>query len=282
VLQDEVRQKSTASFWWVSWRIEEFLMFEKAFEQAKLHARDKYPEEMCGFVIDGEFVKVDNAADDPATHKTDGTCACRLCAFRIGVADTVNLLPKAQMVLHSHPNGPAYPSKSDMEGQFRTALPWGVICVNESSANDPEIWGDSLPIEPLIGRDFLHCVRDCYSLIRDTFRLGSEELKRLDVTADWPFDPVVLKDFARDDGWWAGDDDLYSDYFQEAGFVEIDGKNLKPGDCFMLKIRSNKFNHAGMLIADDLILHHLPNRLSRREPSGIWSRAAEKWVRYVG
>ena len=26
--------------------------YEKAFEQAKKHARDKFPEEMCGFVVD--------------------------------------------------------------------------------------------------------------------------------------------------------------------------------------------------------------------------------------
>lgn len=256
-------------------------MYSKAFDQAKDHARFTFPEEMCGFVIGGEFIAVKNNAADPSEH-VEELCTCRLCTFVISAEDTIKLLPQAQMVLHSHPNGNAFPSKMDMEGQMLTGVPWGLVSLDEDRIGNFEIWGDSLEIAPLLGRNFTHGIRDCYSLIRDTFRTGKDKLKQMEITSDWPFDPITLINKPRGDGWWAGEDDFYSAHFREAGFVEISREDARAGDCFMLKFRSEKFNHAGVLISNDLVMHHLPNRLSRREPAGAWARAAERWLRYVG
>lgn len=255
---------------------------KQAFEDAKKHARAVYPEEMCGFVVDEKFIPVQNIARVPDGNHVEENCECRLCTFKISEIDTIKWLDKAEMILHSHPNGPVYPSKQDMIGQMATNIPWGVVALDEDRMGEFECWGDSLPIAPLLGREFMHGIRDCYSLVRDCFRLGREELKAQEITDSWPYDPITLLDMGRDDGWWNGEDDFYAQHFEKVGFKIIQRDEVRPGDCFLLKIRSEKFNHAGVLISNDLIMHHLPSRVSRREPSGVWARAAERWLRYVG
>ena len=140
--------------------------------------------------MNGEYIPVRNQAADPAVHDEESnTCPCRLCSFKISSADRAKHLGSAQMILHSHPNGPVFPSRPDMEGQIATAVPWGIIALDEERIGDPEIWGDQLPVVPLLGRSFMHGIRDCYSLIRDTFRLGREGLAEQDISQNWPLDP---------------------------------------------------------------------------------------------
>ena len=55
---------------------------------------------------------------------------------------------------------------------------------------------------------------------------------------------------------------------------------VKPGDVFLAKVRSNKLNHGGVMTSDGRILHHLPHRLSSRENSSLWARGAHLWIRY--
>lgn len=255
--------------------------FSDAFEAAKLHARQQYPAESCGLVVDGVYIPMTNAAWDESEHK-DQDCSCRLCTFRISKIEMTPYLGRIQMILHSHPDSPIFPSRSDMEGQIASGVPWGVVSLDESRISDFEVWGDQLPIAPLLGRQFLHGIRDCYSTIRDTYRMGHDALKQAGITSEWPFESTILREVPRDDAWWDGDDDFYNILAGPYGWEEISGADASPGDVFLSKIKSNKFNHGGVLISKDLILHHLPGRMSRREPSGIWARAAGRWLRYTG
>jgi proteasome lid subunit RPN8/RPN11 len=258
--------------------------FKEAYEQARRHARDLYPEEACGFIVKGEYVPVKNVASDPKSHVDDpDACTCRKCCFRVAKKDVAKYLPDADMFLHSHPDGPLYPSRTDMQSQISMGIPWGIIALDEERIGQPEIWGDTLPIQPLVGRTFLHGIRDCYSLIRDVYRLGRERLALDDITREWPFDPIYLADKPRDHAWWEMDLDYYETEPGKWGFVPIAQHEAQPGDVFLASIRANgKINHGGVLLSNDLILHHLPQRVSRREPAGIWARHAAKWVRYVG
>lgn len=257
-----------------------------AFNDAKAHARAQFPKESCGVIAGGKYHALENVAKDPSEHQKDNeSCDCQLCSFRIDpsvyASFAAGLSGEFQFVVHSHPNGPFYPSRADMESQKQTAVPWAIIALDAERAGDPVIWGDSLPIEPVIGRQFMHGVHDCYSLIRDCYRLGKHELVKQDIL-DWPFEPTTLMDMPREDAWWDGDADLYMENFLKAGFMEIDAQDATPGDVFLAKIRSDKYNHGGLLIGNDLILHHLPSRLSRREPAGLWGRQAGVWLRYIG
>lgn len=250
-----------------------------AFEDAKVHARAVYPEESCGLIVKGSYIRCENIALDPKNHIDDPNCGCRLCAFEIDPKVYVEHADHIDVVVHSHPNGPFYPSKADMEGQLATGKPWAIIPLDEDRvAEKPVIWGGEIP--PILGREFMHGVTDCYAIIKDCYALGKDKLAEQGIL-DWPHDPIELPEFPRQDAWWEGEDDLYDQNFGKAGFVEVKDAP-QPGDVFLMKIRSSKNNHAGLLIGDGLIVHHLPSRMSRREPAGLWGRQAAKWLRYKG
>ncbi len=242
----------------------------KAFDAAKAHARAEFPKESCGLIIDGEYVPCTNAAEDPTKD------------FFIAPQEMQRYLSSnIEMIVHSHPGGPYFPSKADMEGQARSAVPWAIIVLDaERIADTPVIWGTEVPLLPILGRPFVHGVADCYSLVRDTFRLGKDKLAEQGI--EWPYEPIDLYDLPRDDNWWTLGDNFYVDHYAKQGFREIPMEEARPGDAFLIKIRSSICNHAGVLIGGDQIIHHLPMRMSRREPAGIWGRAAEMWLRYEG
>lgn len=259
---------------------------KKAFDDAKAHARAQFPKESCGVIAGGVYYELKNVADHPSTHEEDNEhCDCQLCSFRIDPAAyapfAAGSAGELQFIVHSHPNGPFYPSRADMESQAQTNVPWAILALDEERVGNPIMWGDDLPIAPLVGREFMHGVHDCYSLIRDAYRLGKDELAKQNVL-DWPFEPLKLMDMPRQDSWWDGDADLYMENFVKAGFRQITVDEARPGDVFLMKIRSSKFNHGGLLINDGLVLHHLPSRLSRREPAGLWGRQAGVWLRHQG
>jgi proteasome lid subunit RPN8/RPN11 len=257
--------------------------FDAALDAARLHARDKFPEEACGLIVDFAYIPCENTAANVAVHDGENPdCPCKLCAFRIAPTVYLRHAGKIQAVVHSHPNGPDYPSASDMRGQESSALTWIIIPLDEARFAQPVVWGGAAPVAPLLGRTFRHGVTDCYDLIHDAFAAGKDALASEGIEG-WPFDPIHLPTYPREDGWWEGGRaNFYEEEPEKIGFVEINMSEARPGDVFLCKIRSDRLNHGGLLIGNGLILHHLPNRLSRREPAGLWAYSAEKWIRYVG
>lgn len=254
--------------------------FALAFEDAKEHAREVFPEESCGLIVAGRYIRCQNIAEPARNHiEEDENCACRLCAFEIDPKVYLTYGDEIDMIVHSHPNGPLYPSRADMEGQLLTAKPWAIIALDEERvAVNPTIFGHKIP--PLLGREFMHGVTDCYAIIRDAYALGKDELAKQGING-WPHDPIALPEFPRTDAWWEGEGDLYEENFRKAGFEEVKD-TPQPGDVFLMSIRSSKLNHGGLLVGDSLIVHHLPSRMSRREPAGLWGRQAAKWLRFKG
>lgn len=200
---------------------------------------------------------------------------------RLETGQTIASGHDVQALVHSKPDGEAWPNEDDMRRQMEACVPFGIVSTNGTDVSTPVFWGDGLPITDLIGRSFVHGVWDCYSLVRDAYRLGSRGMSAQGMS-DWELPPVMLSEFPRSDNWWSSDQDLYADNFKEQGFKIIDMEEARPGDAFISKIRSDKLNHAGVLVADNTILHHLPGRMSRRESAGMWARFAEFWIRYTG
>jgi len=259
-------------------------LYQDAIQAAKAHARAEYPREACGLIVGTRYLACENLAEPVEAHREgDDECPCKLCAFVIDPKVYQQQLVTGQLkaVVHSHPNGPFFPSRSDMLAQVNSGVTWAIIALDEERIADPVVWGGDVPIPPMVGRRFLHGVTDCYSLIRDAYALGKDALAEQGIE-EWPFPPIKLPEFPRDDDWWNRGFNLYDEGSAEVGFVEISSHEAKPGDVFLGQIRSDKNNHAGLLIGGGLILHHLPNRLSRREPAGIWGRHATKWIRYRG
>jgi cell wall-associated NlpC family hydrolase len=155
-----------------------------------------------------------------------------------------------------------------MLGQQRMVLPWGVVICNRYGSGTPFWFGDQVPMQPLKERTFRHGVTDCYALVRDWFKV---------------YRKVALPDLARDWEWWDTEENVLLEHFHEFGFIEIERSELKWGDCVMGKvgvIGSNVTNHCGVYLGEDQILHHLPNRPSRIDMLGPWSKIITHYCRY--
>lgn len=254
-----------------------FMFSDEVIAAARAHARAEFPAESCGLVVNDAYIPCRNVAADPLED------------FEVDKNDQARALTQGrlQAVIHSHPFVPKTkedqpmlcPTKSDMEGQFLTAVPWAIVPLSAEVFFKPVIWGTG-EIPPLLGREFVPGVTDCFSLIRDLYRLGREECAKQDI--DWPFPPIDFADVARDPAWELNGENMYIDNFAKWGFVEISFSEARAGDVFLIGINHDTLNHAGVLIGNNLLAQHLPKRLSRREPAGLWARGATKWLRYAG
>ena len=251
-----------------------FTLSAMAENDARAHALADYPREACGLIVDGLYVPCTNIAAEP------------LANFKIAGVEILARTKgkRLEAIVHSHPTANAAPSENDMRAQLGAALPFVIVPTNGETCGTTVMWGDGVAIPDLVGREFMHGVTDCYSSVRDFFRLPGDVLEAQGFPRP-AYEPFTLPEVPREDGWWGrpGEpgEDLYTKGFEPNGFVRISHSEARPGDGFLCRIRSEQLNHAGVLVSNDLIFHHLPGRLSRREPAGIWARSAEVWVRRV-
>ena len=248
----------------------------QAIADFKTHALREYPKEACGFIVSGEFIAVENAAVNP-----EDTFLMTPQAW--GAAQTHG---KIEAVVHSHPDGIDAPSRADMEQQIATALPWGICIATKDDVGDPFFFGGQLPIEPILlpsgapnpKRFFRHGVWDCYSLIRDYYRLHMG---------------VALREFPRDWEWWCGDDAMYEAGFPLAGFKTIQLSMIKEGDVLLGRTSSSmkQVNHGGVYIGGPYqqFVHHLTGALpvdhsrpARLSSVVTWRSHITHCLQYVG
>lgn len=222
------------------------------------HARECYPEEMCGYISNNEFVPVKNTHPNPVEHfRMDPTC-----------------LDKAEAIIHSHTYDcnsaidMRTPSVDDVSQQRATGIPWFIVGVTERHISPP------LNIEPdldapLLGRKFIHLTSDCYTLIRSYYK---QELN------------ITLPEFGRDYNWWEDDYEdgnpvsLYDKHFEAGGFYEVD--KPQKHDLVIMRILSRVNNHGGVCLGDGNMIHHMVNRLSTKEPLHKWRKYATTYLRH--
>lgn len=171
-------------------------------------------------------------------------------------------------VCHSHVYLPATPSMADRVSAARTGVPWLIVAWPTGQA---EVLEPNAFDAPLVGRPFVHGVLDCYSLIRDYYRM---ELG------------IALPNFPRADEWWLAGGDLYRQHFADAGFVQVAGSEfdaglLQPHDVLLMQVASPVLNHGAVYLGDNTILHHCAHQLSSRGVyGGFWRRATGMVVRH--
>ena len=157
-------------------------------------------------------------------------------------------------VFHSHVLMPPTPSQADLVACEKSALPWYIYNAQLDS------WGGCEPSgykAPLIGRQWVWGVTDCWTLVRDWYaETWGLQLK------DWQR-PLKAEDFVRSpmfDGCWA-----------KAGFRELrSDEDLQVGDAVLMSIGDPGLNHVGVYLGDQMLLHHLSGRLSSRDLYGEW------------
>ena len=233
------------------------------------HAAEVYPSECCGVIVNKEYIPCRNISD----HKDQ---------FEIHHEDLVKVedLGEIQAYVHSHPNASARASEIDLIQIELHQKPWVICAYPDVEFQMYEPCGYKAP---LVGRNYIHGMQDCYSIVRDFYE---RELG------------IKLIDFEREDAWWESKDNksLYLDGFGEAGFVEV--SDMQYGDVLLCRVgRTEHVNHAVIwlgnqtelkseqtesCVGSSIILHHPYGRKSVREVFGSqWQERVAKVVRYA-
>ena len=249
-------------------------MFEGQRKAMDAHAVEAWPRAVCGAILrtdDGlDYRPVFDIANNSRQHFRLGPDALATHEADLGeLAAVVYSHPcsadtESDMLLHT-------PSAAQMREQLRLAVPFGILVCRPERVIDRFWFGDPCPVEPLLGRPFRHGVWDCYSVVRDWYRLEQD---------------LVLPEFPRDWNWWVHGLDMYSQGFEKVGFQLIDREDAGPGDAALFRIRARVPNHAAVLEDDEWLVHHPGStwpfdvtRVSHLDRVSRWERFATHWLR---
>lgn len=213
---------------------------------AQAHADACYPNESCGLVIQQGrkliYVGVTNDHPDPRNFFT-------ISAKNMEAARALGEIVR---VIHSHPDcSGAVISDMDEVIMNELEIPFGILNWPFTEYNEYQPFA-----VPLLGRPFVLGSQDCYGLIMDWHK---------------QFD-IHLTDFRLPRPWWEEEDgpNLYVDNYEAVGFQLVE--QMTPGDMVVMQIQASKPNHAGILLPDGYMLHHLYGQLSCRDFFGSYFR----------
>ena len=233
-------------------------MNEKVLASIFKHAEECYPKECCGLIVMIRRKQYYRPCRNITTHQG---------SFVIHPEDYAEAEDSGDIlkVVHSHCNQNAKPSQADLVGCEKSGLPW--VIVSWPTKQVQEFKPDGYQA-PLIGREFVYGIIDCYTLTQDYYRneLGIEL-------------PVMDR---PTNGWWNRGENFYLDNFEKAGFIET--AQLEKHAVILMQVSSPVPNHAAIYLGDNnIILHHLQNRLSCREVyGGYWQKNTWSILKYAG
>ena len=228
-------------------------------DAALKHAKEQDPRESVGVLI----VIKGKEQYYPCNNLSTYSQQC----FILDPKDYVkaDALGEITAIVHSHPVTPPSPSQADKVSCEQSGLKWHIV--NPKT----ETWGYCEPTgykPPLIGRQWVWGVTDCWSLVRDYYK-EQHNIQLLDYER-----PTTPQDFL--------DNPLFEQYAERTGFRQLNkDEKLQKGDVLLMSILHPTLNHVAIFLGDE-ILHHLADRLSTREPYNEWLlKCTGKRYRYV-
>ncbi|MBN5322950.1 C40 family peptidase [Serratia marcescens] len=219
-------------------------MRQKTIDEILTHAQREFPNECCGVLAQRgrveRYFPCRNRSAEPAEH------------FELDPAGYVAAEDWGEVVaiVHSHPGDGAttQPSELDQLQCDVNELPFVIASWPEGDIRTIYPRGD----RPLVGRQFVLGHADCWSLIMDYYRQEHG---------------LILPNYSVERHWWEEGENLYMDNWHDCGFREFDGAP-QAGDMVIMQLSAPVPNHAGILLGDNMLLHHLYGQLSQRVPYG--------------
>lgn len=103
--------------------------------------------------------------------------------------------------------------------------------------------------QSLLGRQWDYGVNDCFSLVREWYKLQG----------------IELPEFARPEELEVCDS-IFLQNAEAIGFKQVALERRSPGDVLVMKLGTRTPMHAAILLPDERILHQRQNSLSAIEP----------------
>ena len=216
-------------------------------DDALVHAKDQDPKEAVGLLL--------NIRGRHKYYPCQNLAITSHQEFILNPEDYVKAdnLGEITAVVHSHPTTPPTPSQADRISCEHSKLPWHIV--NPKTGE----WGECIPegyVPELLGRPWVWGVTDCWSLVVDWYAQEKG---------------IKLKDYARNmTPQEFLENPLFEDYAWRTGFRELRAEEkLEAGDVLLMSIMHPTLNHVAIFLGD-MVLHHLADRLSCREPYSEW------------
>ena len=216
-------------------------------DDALVHAKDQDPKEAVGPLL--------NIRGRHKYYPCQNLAITNHQEFILNPEDYVKAdnLGEITAVVHSHPTTPPIPSQADRISCEHSKLPWHIV--NPKTGE----WGECIPegyVPELLGRPWVWGVTDCWSLVVDWYAQEKN---------------IKLKDYARNmTPQEFLENPLFEDYAWRTGFRELRSEEkLEAGDVLLMSIMHPTLNHVAIFL-EDMVLHHLADRLSCREPYSEW------------
>lgn len=230
-------------------------------EQVAMAAKASPSREICGLIVDKgtdtTFISLTNISEDNNSFIIDPIEYAKYTSKYRVIA-----------VVHSHIDCSSEPSLADIVVCNKGSSPWMIYSTVTDTFNIIYPKKETINI---IGRPYIFGIYDCWSIVTDTYYadLGISISRPLTATTDW-----------YKDGF-----NLFETNANSFGFYKLeDTSSLKKYDVILFKAGKTKVpNHCGLLIKEDMFMHHLSGRLSNKEVyGGYWHRYTHAIYRYKG